>query len=385
MSPIASASADPAVSQPTHTIIDLRSDTVSQPTKRMRQAMADAEVGDDVCGEDPTINALEQKCAELFGKEAAIFVTSGTMGNLISIMVHCNRRGAEVIAGDQSHIFRYEQGGAASIAGVLLSTIPNNDDGTFCLKELKCKLRGYDQHEPITTMVCVENTHNMCGGKVLPLDWLDEFCMFCRDNSLIPHMDGARLFEASEYLNVPVARIARDFDSVTFCLSKSLCAPVGSVIVGSAEFIRQARRMRKVLGGAMRQAGILAAAAIVALEDIVPHVSESHVRLRRIAQAINDVQCPYITIDPAAVQTNICIIKISGSDKYSGEYISKRLQEVTENEIKDGVTDKNGHGIILKVSSRDWNFFRLVTYFHITDEMVDLAIKKFEYCLKELK
>lgn len=251
------------------TIIDLRSDTLSQPTEQMRTAMANAVVGDDVYGEDPTVNELEEKCAQLFEKEAALFVPSGTMGNLISVMVHCKERGSEAIVGGSSHVFLYEQGnndefifhgykddlkqsfsgGAASIAGVLLNVIPNNENGTYSIDELRSRIRGQDSHEPITTLAIVENTHNICGGKVIPLEWIDELVSICKSHNIKLHMDGARIFHAANYLNVPVSRIARDFDSLTFCLSKSLCAPVGSVLVGTKEFIHLARRFRKVLGG----------------------------------------------------------------------------------------------------------------------------------------
>lgn len=366
-------------------IIDLRSDTVSQPTDRMRKAMAEAIVGDDVYGEDPTIIELETKCAKLFEKEAAIFVPSGTMGNLISTMVHCNHRGQEAIVGNLSHVFLYEQGGAATIAGVLLNPIQNKEDGTFCLEEMVSKFRGNDYHEPKTSLAIVENTHNMCGGKVIPLHWLDAFCSICKENNISTHMDGARVFHAAEYLKVPVARIARDFDSITFCLSKSLCAPVGSILVGTTAFIREARRIRKALGGGMRQAGILAAAGLVAIDDIVPNIGGDHIRLEKIGRAIEEIQSPYVTVDIANLQTNICIIKMTNVKKYPASILANRLVRIDENEVNNGVTDGNGNGIILKVSTRDWSFMRIVLYHHITDELVELAIKKLQYCIKELQ
>lgn len=327
------------------TIIDLRSDTVSQPTEAMRSAMANAIVGDDVYGEDPTVNALEAKCADMFEKEAAIFVPSGTMGNLISIMVHCSRRGEEAILGDLSHVFLYEQGGAASIAGVLLNPIHNRGDGTYSLEELDQKIRGFDFHEPKTRLAIIECTHNMCGGKVPPLQWIDQFVGICNKHNVAMHMDGARVFHAATFLKVPVSRICRDFHSVTFCLSKSLCAPVGSIILGSKQFIQEARRVRKSLGGGMRQAGILAAAGIVALDDIVPKLQEDHIHLSKIAQSIAELANPFVNVDIEKIQTNILIFRLTDTTKYPSEYLVKRLAEIHDDELRNGIVDANGNGM----------------------------------------
>lgn len=366
------------------TIVDLRSDTVSQPTSAMRTAMANAVVGDDVFGEDPTVKALEAKSAKLFEKEAALFVPSGTMANLISIMVHCGRRGDEAIVGDQTHIFLYEQGGAASLAGVLLNPIHNETDGTFSLDVFRNKIRGVDLHEPRTRLAVVECTHNMCGGKVLPLEWLDKFTGICKERGVATHMDGARVFHAATYLNVPVARLSRDFDSLTFCLSKSLCAPVGSVIVGSMEFIQAARHTRKALGGGMRQCGVLAAAGIVALDEIVPKLHVDHVNLAKIARSIAELNSPFVSVDIDNVHTNILIFKLTNVEKYSAEYLVKRLEEVHEDELQHGVVDPDGRGIRLRVMSKNRNFVRLVVYHHITEALTDLAIKKLQYCIKQM-
>lgn len=366
------------------TIIDLRSDTVSQPTASMRTAMANAIVGDDVYGEDPTVIALETKCAELFEKEAAAFVPSGTMGNLISIMVHCNRRGDEVIVGDMSHVFLYEQGGASSIGGVSINPIHNQDDGTFCLEEFRRKIRGIDCHEPTTRLAIVECTHNMCGGKVPSLQWIDDFVAICDEKNVAKHMDGARVFHASTYLNVPVARLSQGFDSLTFCLSKSLCAPVGSIIVGSQKFIQDARRIRKCLGGGMRQSGILAAAGIVALDEIVPRLDEDHAHIADIARSIAELKSPFVRVDMDGVQTNILIVRFTDTDKYPSKYLVKRLGELHDDELDNGIVDANGKGIILKVLSRDYRFIRITVYHHITDDLVKLAIKKIQYCIKEM-
>ena len=366
-------------------VVDLRSDTVSMPTDEMLKAMTEAKLGDDVYGEDPTVSALERKSAALLGKEAAIFVPSGTMGNLIAVLVHCNKRGSEVIVGEESHVFLYEQGGSAQFGGVQLNPIPNNPDGTFCLDKFKRKFRFYDQHEPITSLAIVENTHNMCGGKVIPLEWLDEFTKICRERKIPFHMDGARLFNAAACLSVPAARICRDFDSVNICLSKSLSAPIGSVLVGSSAFIEQARRMRKALGGGMRQVGVLGAAGIVALDTVVPKLYDDHQRLRRIADAIDKLNSPYVTVDVKNLHTNICMIRCRGLDNFTPEEFCQRLLQVREDEIANGVTDQNGNGIVIKASARDWQFMRIVIYHQITDELTDLAIKKFKYCIENIE
>ncbi|XP_001357814.3 probable low-specificity L-threonine aldolase 2 [Drosophila pseudoobscura] len=366
-------------------IVDLRSDTVSQPTAEMRARMATAVVGDDVYGEDPTINELEAKTAAIFGKEAGLFVPSGTMGNLLAIMVHCHKRGAEALVGDLSHIFLYEQGGASHLAGVQLATLKNEPDGTFCLTELRRRIRHDDYHEPITSLVVVENTHNICGGKVIPLAFLDELANLLRQPGvgcapIALHMDGARVFNAAAALGVSVARICRDFDSVSICLSKGLSAPVGSVLVGSQRFISQARRLRKALGGGMRQAGILAAAGLVALEEVVPLLGKDHERTKRIANAIHNLQSPNITVDLDTVQSNILLIEIKQS-QLTGSEFAERLAQVEPEELAAGVTAKDGSGIVLKASARDWAFARVVLYHQVDDEQVELAIKKLTYVI----
>lgn len=276
-------------------------------------------------------------------------------------------------------------GGAAHIAGVLLNVIPNNEDGTFSLDEFRSRIRGDDEHEPVTALAVVENTHNICGGRVISLEWIDEFVSICKAKKVKMHMDGARVFHASNYLNVPIARISRDFDSLTFCLSKSLCAPVGSVLVGSHEFIQHATRMRKALGGAMRQSGILAAAALVALDDIVPKLGDDHRHTKQVAQAIYDLKSPFVTVDIDAVETNICMVYLLQPEKYSAKYLMDRLQQITSKELSAGVTDKNGSGIVVKVFARtEWNCVRYVMYYHINDELTELAIKKFKYCIEEM-
>lgn len=251
---------------------------------------------------------------------------------------------------------------------------------------MRAKIRGSDIHEPKTSLAIVENTHNICGGKVIPMKWLDEFVAVCKEYKIKMHMDGARIFHAAEYLKLPVSRLARDFDSVQFCLSKSLCAPVGSMLVGSMGFIAYARRMRKLLGGGMRQAGVLAAAGLVALDDIVPKLGETHKQMLKIAQAIYDLKSPYVTTKIDGIQTNICMVYFLQPDKYSANYLIKRFAEIRDGELKAGITDDRGNGIIVKACARDeWNCIRFVVYHHIDDNLTDLAIKKILYCINELK
>ncbi|KAH8418070.1 hypothetical protein KR222_011416, partial [Zaprionus bogoriensis] len=371
-----------------NTVVDLRSDTVSLPTPEMRKRMAEAVVGDDVYGEDPTVIELQTKMAATFGKEAGLFVPSGTMGNLLAVMVHCSRRGSEAIVGDLSHIFLYEQGGAAHLAGVQLATVRNQPDGTFSLAELRHKIRQYkDCHEPVTSLVVVENTQNICGGRVIPLSFLDDLAALVRSPDvgtarIALHMDGARVFNSAAALGVSVERIARHFDSVSICLSKSLSAPVGSILVGSKEFIAEAHHLRKALGGGMRQVGILAAAGIVGLEQVVPLLGKDHERTKRIAEAVDQLRSPNIVVDLAAVESNILLIQTKQAKLLASE-IADRLGKVEPEEIEAGVTDKNGNGISVLATARDWEFMRLVLYHQIDDEKVELTIKKLTYVIKQ--
>lgn len=251
---------------------------------------------------------------------------------------------------------------------------------------MKQRIRGGDTlHEPKTILAIVENSHNICGGRTIPLEWLDKFVNTCDDSGLIKHMDGARIFNAAADLNVPVSRIVRDFDSVTFCLSKGLCAPVGSILIGSSEFIKKARSFRKVLGGGMRQCGHLAAAGLVALDDIVPEIHCANERTKRIAQAIADLNSPYVSCNASVVETNICMVYMLNPEKHSASDLMKRLQVITNAELKAGIKDAAGNGIIVKVMARpEWNSIRFVLYHHIDDELTDLAIAKFKYCINEL-
>ncbi|OGO18940.1 MAG: threonine aldolase, partial [Chloroflexi bacterium RBG_16_48_8] len=257
--------------------IDLRSDTVTQPTPEMRQAMAEAEVGDDVYGEDPTVNQLEMMSAELLGKDSGVFVPSGTMGNLAAILAHCGR-GDEVILGHLSHTFLYEAGGISALGGLHPRTIPNQEDGTLRLEDIEGAIRPDNPHYPISRLIVIENTHNRTGGSVLSVEYTRAVAEIARRNQLSLHIDGARIFNAAVAQGVAAKQLAEPAHSVTFCLSKALCAPVGSVLCGSEDFIKKVRRIRKQLGGGMRQAGILAAAGRVALQKMIHRLGEDHQR-----------------------------------------------------------------------------------------------------------
>ena len=266
--------------------IDLRSDTVTAPSETMRQVMAHAPVGDDVYGEDPTVNRLEAMAAELLGKEAALFVPSGTMGNLLALLSHC-ARGDEYIAGQQAHIYRWEGGGGAIFGGVQPQPIDFEEDGTLDLDKVRGAVKPADYHHPVTRLLCLENTQ---GGRVLPLDYLDEASRLARGLGLSMHLDGARVFNAATYLGVPVDGIAAHFDSVSVCLSKGLGAPVGSVLCASSELVAKARRWRKVAGGGMRQAGIIAAAGMYALENNVQRLAEDHENAELLAAGLAHIE-----------------------------------------------------------------------------------------------
>ncbi|HHW88714.1 MAG TPA: low-specificity L-threonine aldolase [Chloroflexi bacterium] len=285
-----------------NTTIDLRSDTVTKPTPAMRRAMAEAVVGDDVYGEDPTVRRLEEMVAARLGKEAALFVPSGTMGNLISVLSHCGR-GDELILGDQSHIFHYEQGGSAAVGGVHPRPLPNRPDGALDLNQIEDAIRSDNEHYPVTRLIALENTHNRCGGAVLTAEYVDAVGALARVHGLKLHVDGARLWNAAVALGETPARLVAAADSVNVCFSKGLGAPVGSAVAGSYTFIRQARRMRKQVGGGMRQAGVLAAAAIVALEEMVTRLAEDHANAARLAHGLAAIDG--IRLDPTTVQTNI--------------------------------------------------------------------------------
>jgi threonine aldolase len=288
-------------------LVDLRSDTVTLPTPEMRRAMADAELGDDVFGEDPTVNRLEALAAERMGKDAAVLVTSGTQGNLVGVLSH-TQRGDEVVLGDQAHIFHYEVAGCAVVGALQLRTV-RNVDGMLDPAEVEAAIRPPNVHHPRTGAVCIENTHNRNGGAVLDASQIHEIAAVAHRHRVPVHMDGARIFNAAVALGVDVRTLTAEVDSVTFCLSKGLSAPVGSVLCGSKEYIETARKYRKMLGGGMRQAGIIAAAGIVALNTMVDRLAEDHENARILAEGLAEL--PGIGLDPKKVRTNIVIFDVT--------------------------------------------------------------------------
>jgi threonine aldolase len=298
-------------------VIDLRSDTVTKPSAAMRKVMAGAEVGDDVFGEDPTINRLQETVAAMLGKEAALFVASGTMGNQTCIKVH-TQPGDEVIAEAGSHVFNYETAGAAFLSSVQVHPIPG-DRGSITVADVKNAIRPKLYYMPRTRLICLENTHNRAGGTVIPLELIREISIFARAEGIRMHLDGARLWNASVASGISVREYASHFDSVSVCLSKGLGAPVGSVIAGSGDFIAEARHYRKILGGGMRQAGILAAAGLYALKNNITRLKEDHEKAAVFARSVADVKG--FVIDSEPVQTNIVIIDVSRTGKAPEEII----------------------------------------------------------------
>jgi threonine aldolase len=299
--------------------IDLRSDTVTLPSPEMRRAIAEAELGDDVFGDDPTVNRLEAMAAEITGKEAALLTTSGTQSNLTAMLAHC-QRGDEVIVGDQAHILHYEAGGAFALGGLGLRPVRNDEQGRLDLEGVRSAIRGRNVHFPPTGLICVENTHNRCGGSVLSGDDLAAVRRLADEYGLPVHLDGARLFNAAVALGVPASSLARHADSVAFSLCKGLACPVGSVLCGSREFIARARRFRKMLGGGMRQAGIIAAAGVYALENMVDRLAEDHDNARVLAEGLYTI--PGISL--ALPQSDLVFFTAEGWDL--GELV-RRLGE----------------------------------------------------------
>jgi len=337
-------------------IVDMRSDTLTRPTAAMSKAMADADVGDDVFGEDPTVNKLEEMAAGRMGKEAALFVASGTMGNLVSLLAHC-ARGEEIILGSFAHTFYFEQGGSAAVGGIHPRTLPNQPDGTLTLSDIEGAIRPDNVHFPRTRLIVLENTHNLCGGHPLDIDYMRAVGDIARHHGLKIHVDGARFFNAAVALDVPAAKLAADADSVSFCLSKGLGAPVGSVVCGNRDFISEARRARKVLGGGMRQAGVLAAAGIVALNQMVERLADDHANARKLAEGL--AQMPGISIDPSQIHTNIVYFEVDRRDMTVAELV-KRL-------------DESGARMLPVGPGR----IRAVTHYHISSGDVDYVLGVF--------
>lgn len=303
-------------------LIDLRSDTVSWPTPEMREVMANAAVGDDVFGEDPTVNRLQEEAARRLGKEAGLLVTSGTMGNLVSILTHCGR-GDEVILGDKAHTFVYEAGGISALGGVHPHTLPVQSDGTLPLDRIKQAVRGPNVHFPDTRLIALENTQGTVGGIPVSKAYTDAVGEIAKEHGLALHIDGARIFNAATALNCDVAELVAAADSVSFCLSKGLCAPVGSVIVGTREFIDRARRIRKMVGGGMRQAGILAAAGLIALEKMSTRLDEDHANARLLAEGLAEIS--QIEIDLQRVQTNMVFFGLREDVRITAPELAERL------------------------------------------------------------
>ncbi|MEL7626060.1 MAG: low-specificity L-threonine aldolase [Anaerolineaceae bacterium] len=338
---------------------DFRSDTVTHPTEAMRTAMAAAEVGDDVYGEDPTVIKLEEKAAKMLGKEAGLLVSSGTMGNLIAVLAVCGR-GDEVIMGTYGHTFLHEAGGVSALGGVVIHTIPNQEDGSLALEDIESAMRNpSDFHEPISCMVIVENTQNACGGKALDAEYMRSVGLKAKELSLHFHVDGARIFNAAVALNVPAANLVEQADSVTFCLSKGLCAPIGSVLCGDRQFIKRARRIRKMLGGGMRQAGIIAAAGIVALDSMIDRLAEDHVRARNLSDGL--AQIPGVQLTKGSPNTNMVFFKLDPALGISNQTLIEEIKArgVLINDTSDGE-------------------IRLVTHNDINDSAI-------ERCLEALK
>ncbi len=335
--------------------IDLRSDTVTWPTPEMREAMAAAPVGDDVLGDDPTVNRLQDIAAHLLGKEAALFVASGTMGNLTAVLTHCGR-GDEMIVGSRAHIFRYEVGGAAALGGVQPHTVPVQADGTLSLADIRTAIRAADVHYPVTRLVCLENTQGGLGGIPITPAYTQSVRELCDEHGLRLHIDGARFWNAAAALGCDVRELAAPADSVMFCLSKGLCAPVGSMLVGSREFIERARHIRKMLGGGMRQVGVLAAAGIVALEQMTGRLGDDHANARRLAEGLSRIEG--IHLDLNQVQSNMVFFWLDEALPYDAPALAAVLER--EHNIKIQVTGPRR--------------FRAVTHYWITPERVDAVL-----------
>lgn len=337
-------------------IIDLRSDTITLPTEEMREAIANAELGDDVFQEDPTVNKLETQAEEIMGKEAAIMVPSGTMGNLASLLTHCER-GTELILGDKSHTFMYEAGGISAFGGIHSRQLHNNDDGSIDLEEIKNAIRVDNVHFPRTSAISLENTHNLCYGSPISVEYINSVANIAKENGLKLHIDGARIFNAAAALNVNVKELVKDVDSVTFCLSKGLSAPVGSVVCGSVEFISKVRRIRKALGGGMRQAGIIAAAGLVSLEKMIPQIKDDHKNAQLLSEGISKIDG--LNIDLNNVKTNIIYFGLK-SNRITGKQLVSKMENLG-----------------LKFFETSPNRFRLVTHYGITSVDIEYTLKKF--------
>lgn len=346
-------------------LIDLRSDTVTQPTAGMRRAMADAPVGDDVFGEDPTVRRLEERMAEILGLEAGLFVASGTMGNLVAMLVHAGR-GDEMLLGDLAHTFLYEAGGSAALGGIHPHILPNAVDGTISIRAIELGIRNTeDVHAPRTRLLCLENTHNRCGGIALAANYCEAVVKLARKHGIAVHLDGARLFNAAVALGTPVADLVCGADSVMVCLSKGFGAPVGSVLCGSHAFIHEARRMRKIVGGGMRQAGILAAAGLYALDHHVERLAEDHENARKLAAGISQIaglSCAQGET-PANAWTNLVYFSIDGTEVGDPELDAA----VVANRLR-------ARGVLGIPLGADGLRMRMVTHLDVSRSDIDVAL-----------
>jgi len=344
-------------------MIDLRSDTVTLPSNDMKKFIIDSPLGDDVYGEDPSVNLLQNKIARIFNKEAALFVPSGTMANLIAVLTHCNR-GDEVILGDKSHIFYYEAGGISAFGGIHSHQLKNNDDGTININDIKTSIRALgNDHFPKTKLICLENTHNACYGSPLNTEYFHDVKKVANKHDLSIHLDGARIFNAAIALNKTVDELTKDCDTISCCLSKGLSAPVGSVILGNKAFILKAKHMRKALGGGMRQAGLIAAGGIFSLENMIDRIADDHVNAKELAYELHKIKT--ISINPEQVYTNIVFI-YNKNTKISNKQL---LNELEKNNIK----------IDYKGNSK----FRLVTHSGFKKRDINSVVKVFKEILKD--
>jgi len=335
-------------------MIDLRSDTVTHPTDRMREAMSTAEVGDDVYGEDPTINRLEERAAELMGREAAVYVPTGTMGNQIAIHLHTHP-GSEVVAEAGSHIFNFEMGAMAALSGALPRPI-ETADGILDPAQVEAAIQPAAGYRTPTRLVVLENSHNLAGGRVTPPERMAELVAVARNHDLPVHLDGARIHNSAAALGVSAAELSAGCDTVMFCLSKGLGAPVGSILVGDADTIAEARRVRKMFGGGMRQAGIIAAAGLVALEEVMPLLAEDNRRAHDLAVGIADT--PAVVLDPATVETNIVFFSLAEDSPMDAGSLAARLAK---------------EGLLCHPLGGD--SIRMVTHYHISDEDIERAVE----------
>ena len=345
-------------------IIDLRSDTVTLPSDEMRQTIASAKLGDDVFAEDPCVNKLEQKAALMMGMERGLLVPSGTMGNLVSILVHC-QRGTEIILGDKAHTFVYEAGGISAFGGIHSRQLTNQTDGTIDIDEIKSAIRMDNDHFPKTSAITLENTHNLCNGSPLSSDYIKDVAQIARANDMRLHIDGARIFNAAVALNIDVNELVKYADSVTFCLSKGLAAPIGSIICGSEKFIYHARRIRKALGGGMRQAGIIASAGMYSLDNMLDQIHEDHKNAKRLAAGIDDIDG--LSINKKNIKSNILYFDIE-----KGKSRSEELARQTKNiEIYPFEIALDNTRFFESRPDR----FRLVTHYGITRDDIEKTLE----------